>query len=495
MRRLADVRPRLVPCFFHLVAVVVAVVDTAHRLCFLVVHAEFGDMRRDPEPRQHRSERASKVVRPKPLATAISQAFGNSRRAARATATFSRERPVAPGNTKSSRPPSPVEFKPRRSRARSSKAMAAGDKWTMNIRPDLTRSEGMVHVAFSRSISSHDASLASPGRTPVSSWSLIASLVVGHMVELSSVPKRATQPGVVCGVDRPRPVRPRVVDATHGIEAFDVVALDREADQSAQGPVHLRGAGRGVALARPIDARLQRGSRQATDLDIADPSTDVEVEVVLEDGDRPLAHGSAALARAAQALVGQPFVEYFSHGRPCLRRRACLSGRDRRMIGFARLCGRVFDLMPQQLRTCVCQGKGGIAAHRQPVTCAIHLDPILPVLGESFSALTDSKVEAGIDHQPLLAASRSKLQRLDLLVGPPRGARHRCLFLSDLPLLAWRPSAFLGFCFRYRFGYHFRQIPPDRQGRRGRQKPSIGAACRPISDVSGFPRKSPKCRL
>ena len=68
--------------------------------------------------------------------------------------------------------------------------------------------------------------------------------VDGHTAELSSVLNGADELGVVRAIDRPRPVGPRVVDATHGIEAFDVVALDREADQSAQGSVHLRGAGR-----------------------------------------------------------------------------------------------------------------------------------------------------------------------------------------------------------------------------------------------------------
>ena len=130
-------------------------------------------------------------MRPKPLAAAVSEAFGNPREGA-CDRDLLEGPPVAPGNTKSFRLPSLVEFKPRRTRARSSKARAAGDRWTMNIRPDLTRSAGMVHVAFSRSNSSQDASLASPGRTPVSSWSSIASFVAGHMAELSSVEKRAT---------------------------------------------------------------------------------------------------------------------------------------------------------------------------------------------------------------------------------------------------------------------------------------------------------------
>jgi hypothetical protein len=53
------------------------------------------------------------------------------------------------------------------------------------------------------------------------------------------------------------------------------------------------------------------------------------------------------------------------------------------VIGFALLRGLVLDIVLQQLCTSVRQGQRGLAAHRQPVTRTIHLDPVLPMLGES----------------------------------------------------------------------------------------------------------------
>ncbi len=350
----------------------------------------------------------------------------------------------------------------------------------------------MVHVAFSRSISSQDASLASSGSHASQQHELDRQLRCRPHGGALERREEGDELCIARGVDRPRSVGPGIVDAAHGIEARDVVALDREADQSAQSAVHLRGTARRIALARSVDTVLQRHSRQATDLHIADPRADVEIEVVLEHGDGSLAHRSAALARAAQTLVSQPLVEYFSHGRQGLRRLAGLAGRDRRMIGFAFLRGLVFDIVLQQLRTSVRQRQRGIGAHRQPVTCAIDLDPVLPMLGESLVAVTQPKIEAGIDQEPLLAAARGKLQRLDFLVSPSCCARHCCCPFE-------RPTAF-GIAtyrsfLRYRFGYHFRLLGTILDTTLGKHqrtvkdaKPSTGAACRPIADVLGFPR-------